>query len=201
VSPTASPIEDFLVAIDQAWTGGPGPKIRLRVLGSAALMLQADYVRGTKDSDVLETADLTPEIKTQLLALAGKETALATTHHMYLDIVPRGLPFLPMVPAWHPLAALSQKLTHFEVEVLGVVDTVTSKLKRFSANDQADIKAMVERDLVEHSVLVERFVSAVDRFSGDARAEDLPLYVAHLHRIEREVFIVPESAIELPDWI
>jgi len=108
VSPTVSPIEGFLVAIDQAWTGGAGPKIRLRVLGSTALILQADYIRGTKDSDVLETADLTPEVKTQLLALAGKETAMAITHHLYLDIVPRGLPFLPMVPAWHPLAALSQ---------------------------------------------------------------------------------------------
>ena len=54
-----SPIENFIVAIDQAWTGDPGPKILLRVIGSTALMLQADYVRGTKDSDVLEAADLT----------------------------------------------------------------------------------------------------------------------------------------------
>ena len=34
-------------------------KVRLRVIGSSALMLQTDYARGTKDSDVLETADLT----------------------------------------------------------------------------------------------------------------------------------------------
>jgi hypothetical protein len=164
-------------------------------------MLQADYLRGTKDSDVLEAADLSLEVKKQLLALAGEGTNLASSHHMYLDIVAGGLPFLPLRPDWHPLVNLSQKLTHFEVEVLGVVDTVTSKLSRFSGNDQADIKAMVERDLVEHSALVERFLSAVDRFSGDARADDLPLYVKHLHRIERDLFFVPESEIELPGWI
>lgn len=48
--------------------------------------------------------------------------------------------------------------------------------------------------------LVERFRLAVDVFSGDARADDLPRYVGNLHRVEREYFGVPESDIELPDW-
>jgi hypothetical protein len=35
----------------------------------------------------------------------------------------------------------------------------------------------------------------------DARAEDLPAYVEHLHRVERDAFGVEETEIELPDWI
>jgi hypothetical protein len=64
-------LEKFIVAIDHAWVAGSAPKILLRVIVSTALMLQVDYIRGTKDSDVLEAADIPPEIKAQLLSLAG----------------------------------------------------------------------------------------------------------------------------------
>jgi hypothetical protein len=195
-----TPVEDFLFAIDRVWEGETATRIPLRVIGSTALMLQVDYVRGTKDSDVLKAASLTPEIQAHLLRLAGNGTPLATKHRMYLDLVPGGLPFLPLVPKWNKVDDLNRKLVHFQVEVLGIVDTVVSKLKRFSADDQADIKAMVDRDLVEHADLVERFLSAVDRFSGDARADDLPEFLNHLHQIERDLFFVAESEIDLPDW-
>jgi len=196
-----TPIEDFLVAIDERWDGAPGPRIRLRMIGSTALMLQVDYVRGTKDGDVLETADLAPEVKARLLAIADKGTQLATAHRMYLDIVGNGLPFLPLAPVWNPVPGLNARLTHFQVDALAVLDTLVSKLKRFNANDQADIEAMVEMDLVDPQGLVDRFRSAVDRFSGDARAENLPTYVRHLHRVEREMLVVKESEIDLPSWI
>jgi hypothetical protein len=82
-----------------------------------------------------------------------------------------------------------------------VVDVVVSKLKRFHANDVSDVRAMVDAGRVDHARLVERFRLAVDVFSCDARADDLPRYVGNLHRVEREYFGVPESDIELPDWI
>jgi hypothetical protein len=85
--------------------------------------------------------------------------------------------------------------------VLDVVDVVVSKLKRFNANDQSDIDAMIERGLVPHDRLIDRFRAAVDEFMGDARAEDLPKYVANLHRVERDMLVVPETEIELPSWI
>lgn len=120
--------EDFFREIDRAWRGPRDAKIELRVLGSAALMLQTDYVRGTNDGDV-------------------------------------------------------------------------SKLKRFHANDQSDVKAMIDRELVPHDQLVTRFRDAVDAFSGDARAEELPRYVRNLHRVERDMFGVAESEIEPPSRI
>jgi hypothetical protein len=50
-------------------------------------------------------------------------------------------------------------------------------------------------------LLIERFREAVDGYLLDARAEDLPKYIANLHQVERDLFGVPETAIELPNWL
>lgn len=195
--------EGFLREIDQRWQRPQSQtdKVRLRVIGSAALMLRTDYERGTKDSDILETAHLTEDIKGRLLNLAGQSTILHTRHKVYLDIVQNGLPFLPQVPLCHPLVNLNPFLQHFEVEVLDIVDVVVSKLKRFSSNDVNDIMAMVDKDLVKHAQLIERFQDAVDAYSMDARAGDLPKYVRNLNRVERDFLMVQETKIELPEWV
>ena len=52
-------VDDFFRELDGLWTSLPEERIRLPIIGSAALMLQVDYARGTKDSDILETAALT----------------------------------------------------------------------------------------------------------------------------------------------
>jgi hypothetical protein len=196
-------IRDFFVEIDQSWLQQQADtrKVRLSIIGCGALMLQASYERGTKDSDVFETVDLTGEVKERLRALAGPGTALHARRNLYIDIVSNGIPFLPRGPIWHPTPEINGALDHFELRVLDVVDVVVSKLKRFNANDQSDIDAMIERDLVPHARLIARFRSAVDEFNGDARAEDLPKYVANLHRVERDMLLVPETEIELPSWI
>jgi hypothetical protein len=43
--------EQFFQDIDAGWKWPATDKILIRVLGSAALMLQANYERGTKDGD------------------------------------------------------------------------------------------------------------------------------------------------------
>jgi hypothetical protein len=163
--------------------------------------LQTDYDRGTKDGDVLETAGLTDLVRTELLAVAGVGSELHRRRRFYLQFVAAGLPFLPQVPCWRPIPELSQRLTRFDVVALDVVDVVVSKLKRFHANDRSDISAMVERGLVPHARLVERFVSAADAYTMDARAAALHDYVDHLHEVERDDFGVDETEIDLPDWI
>jgi len=164
-------------------------------------MLQASYERGTKDSDVFETTDLSDETKQHLLRLAGPGTDLHRRRSMYIDIVANGLPFLPHGPLWHPVSDLNVRLLSLELVALDVVDVVVSKLKRLNANDRADIDAMVDRGLVPHPRLLERFRAAVDEFSGDARASDLPKYVANLHVVERDMLGVEETEIELPPWV
>lgn len=198
---TPEPFRSFFQDIDRRWESAREEKLRLRVIGSAALMLQTDYVRGTKDSDILETTELAAVDKNRLLELAGVGSRVAQRHRMYLEIVSSGLPFLPLSPHWHPLPELNPLLKHLTIEVLDVVDVVVSKLKRFSASDLDDVRAMTEKGLVEHRRLIERFQSAVDVYGGDARADDLPKYVRNLHRVERDHLGVPETEIELPAWV
>ena len=194
-------IRDFLRDLDRAWTSNASSKIPLRIIGSTALMLQASYERGTKDSDVLETVDLDADIRARLEAIAGQGSKLHVRHKLYVDIVSGSLPFLAPLPRWLDIPDLNTDLTNVHVEVLHVVDVVVSKLKRFHAYDLQDIDAMVERGLVDHALLIERFREAVDGYLMDSRAEDLPKYVANLHQVERDLFGVPETAIELPSWL
>lgn len=193
-------IKEFFVEIDRQWPPAP-QKVQLSVIGCGALMLQADYERGTKDSDVFETTDLSVETKENLRRIAGPTSELFRRWKHYVDIVTNGLPFLPHVPQWHAATAINPTLVNLELRVLDVVDVVVSKLKRFHANDQADIDAMITRGLVPHERLLDRFRAAVDEFSGDARASDLPKYVANLNRVERDMLDVDETEIELPSWI
>jgi hypothetical protein len=194
------PVDDLFRDLDARWGTPPPAKIPLRIIGSSALMLQTDYERGTTDSDVLETGDLSVGVKKRILDLAGEGTTLHQRHRIYIQIVPSGIPFLPQVALYHPLAALNAGLRHFDLEVLDVVDVVVAKLKRFHAADRGDIDAMVKKGLIPHPRLVERFRDAVDYFSGDARASDLPKYVTNLHVVERDYLGAAETDVELPDW-
>jgi len=189
-------IADFFTDLDTQWKG---KQVRLSIIGCGALLLQANYSRGTKDSDIFETTELDASTQRHLIEVAGFGTKLHSRRAMYIDIVKNGVPFLPHVPEWHALPAINARLTKLELRVLGIVDVVVSKLKRYNPDDQSDIEAMIDRGLVSHQRLVSRFVAAVDEFSGDARAADLPKYLSHLHRVERDMLGVPESEIELPD--
>ena len=152
-----NPIEAFIAAIDAAWPGPPAPRIELRVLGSSSLFLQCDYRRGTKDSDVIETAQVSGDVLAALKDLAGKGTPLHERHRLYLDVLAARFPFLPPEPMWWPMDELTGRLTHFSVAVLDPTDVVISKLPRFHANDVQDIRAVILRGLVDHGELVARF--------------------------------------------
>jgi hypothetical protein len=162
------------------------------------LLLQTDYQRRTKDSDVLETAELDEGIRGRLLTLAGQGSKIHRRHQIYLEVVSPGLPLLPQRPRWVPVTGLTSQLVHFQIEALDVVDVVVSKLKRFHANDQHDIQAMIDIGRVEHDLLLDRFRSAMEVHSLDARAnEDLPRCVRNLHRVERDFFLMDESSFDL----
>ncbi|MBI1751258.1 MAG: hypothetical protein HY014_08210 [Acidobacteria bacterium] len=194
-----TPIESFLIAIDEQWPTGE-EKITFRVLGSTALMLQTDYLRGTKDGDVLGVDPVSGDIAKALHGLAGQGSALSRQHGIFLDIVSRHTPFLAHPPNWIPVEALNQRLKSFEVFALDVQDVVVAKLKRFNENDMSDIRAMIERDLVDHAHLVRRFLSAADCFAVTRLAKEVPTYAMNLNFIEREYLGVPETEYELPDW-
>ena len=195
------PIHDFFQELDRAWKPTGTKRIRLPIIGAAALLLQTSYERLTKDSDVLETEEIDEGVRRQFEDLAGKRSRLRLRHKLYLDVVRPGLPLLPQRPNWVPMPDLTASLAHFKIEALHVVDVVVSKLKRFNANDRSDIQAMVDLELVPHDSLIGRFRSAVDAFSLDARAAELPSYLANLHSVERDFFSADETEIELPSYI
>lgn len=76
-----TPVEEFLIELDRVWGRSESARPRLQLIGSMALMLQAQYQRGTKDGDVLETHDLAPEVRSKLLHMAGRQTELAVKGH------------------------------------------------------------------------------------------------------------------------
>jgi hypothetical protein len=196
-----SVIEDFFGELDREWSSTPSSPIHLRVIGCGALLLQTDYERGTKDGDVLETPELSGGIRDRLLKLAGRGSPLHRRRNIYLDVVSDGLMFRRQVPIWHPLTATNALLRSFEIHTLDVVDVVVSKLMRFDANDERDIQAMVDMDLVPPDKLVATFRAAVDFFKEDAAAWKLPACVANLNRVERDMLGADETAIDLPSWI
>jgi hypothetical protein len=192
-------IESFLKDIDERAKPVSGV-IRLHVIGSAALLLQTDHERGTKDSDVWETTDMTTEIKASLSAIAGKGSPIHHKHRMWLDFVPNGLPFLPQKPRFHSIHRLNRSLTRLHIEALDIVDTVVSKLARFNASDVEDISAMVKRGLAPHGEFVRRFRAALDAASMGAQADEFSRYVTNFHAIERDHYRVRETEIDVPDW-
>ncbi len=65
-------IERFFADLDARWPPTTAEPLRIRIIGSAALMLQAEYERGTNDCDVIETDQLTGDTKERLIDVAGK---------------------------------------------------------------------------------------------------------------------------------
>jgi hypothetical protein len=49
-----------------------------------------------------------------------------------------------------------------------------TKLKRFNANDQADIGAMVRLGMLDHTRFLDRFLSAIDYCRGQAFSDNCP---------------------------
>jgi hypothetical protein len=195
-------LDAFFADVDEGWKAVSSTSpIPLRLIGSSALMLQESrYQRGTKDSDIWETEELTPAIREALLRLAGRNSTLHRRHHMYLEVVPAGLPFFPQNPVWHRVP-MTPPLRHLDVHVLDIVDVVVSKLIRFHADDQSDIQAMIDAGRVLPDRLVDRFRAAADFLLGDARERELPACVENLHRVERDMLGVAESLIDLPGWL
>lgn len=187
----------FLTDLAQQWIG---PPVTLHIIGATALALQMSLPRRTNDADVFEVAQLDKTTHSQLLALAGPNTVLATRHGMHVQIVGNGIPFLPRPPRWH-LVPLLDAPALLDVAVLDVVDVVVSKLKRFHATDKSDIGAAAGAGLIPHEALVARFLTAVDGWIGDAREDQLPRYVRNLNEVERDILFVDETSVELPDWI
>lgn len=193
-------MREFFQELDGLWKPtGPG-KIRLPIIGATALLLQTSYERATKDSDVLETGEMDEAVRAQLENLEGSR--LHQRRGIYIEVVASGIPFLPMDPQWVRIVELSALLRHFDVDALHVEDVVVSKLSCFHTNDQRDVEAMVNLDLVHHERLAERIRSVIQANEMQARfADALPRIVKNFNRVERDFFGEAETHFEIPSSI
>ena len=194
-------IEEFIHKIESKWRLLGQEPILLSIIGSTALFLQTDYMRGTKDTDVLEVNELPKNVWEQLMILGGKNSDLAKAYRFYIDLVAPGLPFLPPRPFFHPLDTLNKRFKFFRLQVLDPVDVVVSKLKTFRPNDLDDIRAMADRHLINPEKLVERFEGAKEHWLMGSRAPELRQYIENLHTIQRDYLMKKETPITLPDWL
>lgn len=163
-----SQVDDFFRDLDRSWPLPAGAPITLRLLGSTALILQTSFQRGTKDSDILETDEITAEIESALLAVAGKDTDIHRRNRMYLEFLGAAFPFLPSDPLWHPVVQSGPDYQNFRLEVLDVVDVVIAKLARFHKTDRDDIATMAELELIEP----QRFAPGAPPRAGGRGAAD-----------------------------
>jgi hypothetical protein len=80
---------------------------------------------------------------------------------------------------------------------MAIQDACVTKLKRFNANDQADLAAMTRLGKLDHARFLGRFLSAIDHCRGQAFSDDYPKIVGRFHQVERDIFLVPETHIDL----
>ena len=171
------------------------------MVGSAALHLQCSYQSRTKDGDILELCNITSLIRNKLESIAGRESLIQKKHRMYLDFVKRALLFMPAQAKFNTSISVNSHLVNFKLEALDVTDVVISKLAPFRSKDVDDIKAMIDLELIDPKVLLERFLLAKEQFLLGSRSNHLENIIENLHRVQRDFLHVSESIIELPDWI
>lgn len=194
-------IEEFINKIEKKWHPMGQEPILLSIIGSTALFLQTNYIRGTKDTDILEVSELPKEVWEQLRLIGGKDSDLAKAYRFYIDLVGPGLPFLPPRPLFHLVETLNSKLKFFRFQALDPVDVVVSKLKTFRPSDLDDIRAMADRHLINPARLVERFECAKEHWLMGSRAHELRDYIKNLHTVQRDYLMDKETPIFLPRWL
>lgn len=192
-----NPVELLLRRLDDALFRQGLDRFTLQIVGSTALFAQTTYVRGTKDCDAMGAWAFPDALRARLLALAGRGTDLAQLCGVYLEFVGQGILLLPEAPRWNPWLTLQQ----IDVQVLDPTDVAVSKLARLHPDDLHDIEQLAERGVLTHDALVRRFLSAVDAQGFGGKGHILPRAIRNLNLVERDVFVVPETAIELPDWM
>lgn len=188
---------DFFMELDAIWAKEGTPRLLLKVIGAGALELIADFRRGTKDSDVIQTEEIGTHSK-RLLEIAGPGSDLAIRHGTHLELVAPGMPFLPQGPRYEIPKGL-ENLESLEVRALHPVDVAVSKLKPYRAQDAADIAMLAQSGLLIHADFLTRFKSAIELAALGARREELPRILERFNLVEQDHLGVNPTPVELPD--
>jgi hypothetical protein len=130
-----------------------GQHLDLYHIGRSALVWEYDYLATTEDVDVLR-----PDGEEELVALAldqfGKGTKRARQHGLYLEVVELGF---PPVPSWFRKRAkmVAGAWKVIRLYQLEPHDLAATKLTRFSAKDQGDVRLLCDLGLLDSAKLEE----------------------------------------------
>jgi hypothetical protein len=141
-------ILSFLDRLDEALIpfAKEGECFHMYHLGRSALVMHYGFRLSTNDIDVVGMQN--PALDQKALELLGKDTAMARTLGLYLDLVSPGEPSLP---GWFRKRAeqvLPGNWRVLRLWKLEVHDLAASKLKSFRTNDRADLQALCDRGLL-----------------------------------------------------
>jgi hypothetical protein len=133
-------ISSFLDRLDEALIplAKEGERFDMYLLGRSALLMLYGFPISTRDIDVVDRQN--PNLDQKAVELFGKNTAMAETLGMYLDLVSQGLPPLPH---WSRKRAEAvpgswQVLRLWKLEAH---DLAATKLKSFRPKDRQDLQA------------------------------------------------------------
>jgi len=206
---------EFFQEVDELlfkkYDGSPLP---FCLIGRTALDLAGLAQRGTKDLDVLaEKLEVSVsshekfiEIEKMLKKEFGRGSAGATKHGFYIDLVEKGVPWLPPNPQFIKY----KKYRKLEVDRLSPVDVCVSKtfsnFKRAAgrANDKSDIVDAIEERLFDAEAYVRRVDESFSLYEAHAEAPEVFPRVVRF--IEEE--IIPKYCVDqirlayvIPSWM
>lgn len=157
-----------------------GGRLPLYHLGRSALIWKYGFSSATKDIDFFQPSGES-SLASEALRLFGQGTAKAIECGLYLEFVPSALP--PVADGYQKRAQEFdggwKVIRLFE---LGAHDLAVTKLRRFAARDQQDLKDLCDFGLLDSAELEKRFESAMWKYVGERFREDAEVNLRAIQR-------------------
>ena len=160
------PWQSFLLALDDRLT----EPVELHCLGGFVISELYGLTRGTADIDVLPGS---PDDAATIALLAGRSSALAKRHRVYIDVVT-----VAQVPENYTGRLIDYEvkgLKRLRLRALERYDLALAKLTRNSDRDREDVKALAAGPGLDPGVLRGRYETELRPYLGRPDREDLTL--------------------------
>jgi hypothetical protein len=163
----SEPWRSFLLDLDHELEG----PTELHCFGGFVVAEYYGLTRPTADIDIIEAAGVT-DLKT-LAALAGKGSALARQHHVYLDIVT--VATVPQDYESRLIDIFPETFENLRLKAFERHDLVLAKLSRNGERDREDVRRLAAGPGLDTEILEERYVKELRFQSTNPGRDDLTL--------------------------
>jgi hypothetical protein len=167
--PLPAPWDAFLAEIDDRLQR----PIELHCLGGFVLLVRFGLPRPTYDVDFI--AGVPKDTALELVDLAGKGTALASKHRLYVDLVTVGE--FPEDYEEHLIDLATPSLHRLRLRTLAPHDLILAKLTRNSPKDHYDVRFLAEKGQLDATVLEARYREHLRPYLLTTERHDLTLSI------------------------